>query len=57
MQSTEQVVSGGGSKHSVQVDSVGVQVHADDVWRGVVKVEVAGVHAHYKWTRGVEDAR
>lgn len=44
------------SKHSIQVDSVGVQIHTDNIWRGVVKVKVAGVHTHYKWTRSVEDA-
>ncbi len=44
------------SKHSIQVDSVGVQIHTDNIWRGVVKVEVTGVHTHYKWTRSVEDA-
>lgn len=43
------------TRHSVQVDSVGVQIHTDNIWRGVVKVKVAGVHAHYEWTRSVED--
>lgn len=44
------------SKQSIQVDSVGVQIHTDNIWRGVVKVKVAGVHTHYKWTRSIEDA-
>lgn len=42
---------------ALQVDSVGVQVHTDDIRRGVVKVKVAGVHAHYEGTGGIEDAR
>lgn len=41
----------------LQVDSVGVQIHTDNIWWGVVKVKVAGVHAHYERTRSVEDAR
>ena len=44
------------SKHSVQVDSVGIQVHTDNIWWWVIKVKVAGVHAHYEWTRSIEDA-
>lgn len=43
--------------HVLQVDSVGVQIHADHVRRGVVKVEVARVHPDDKRTGGVEDAR
>lgn len=44
------------SKHIIQVDSVGVQINTDNIWRGVIKVKVAGVHTHDKWTRSVEDA-
>lgn len=43
------------SKRSIQVDSVGVQIHTDNIWRGVVKVEVTGVHTNYKWTWSIED--
>lgn len=43
-----------GLKHHSQVDRVGVQVHADNIRRGVIKVKVARVHTHYKWTRSVE---
>lgn len=44
------------TKHNIQVDSVRVQIHTNNIWWGVIKVKVAGVHAHYKWTRRVEDA-
>lgn len=44
------------TKHNIQVDGVRVQIHTNNIWWGVIKVKVAGVHAHYKWTRRVEDA-
>ncbi|TNN83910.1 hypothetical protein EYF80_005781 [Liparis tanakae] len=33
-----------------------LEIHADHVWRGVVEVEVAGVHAHDERTGSVQDA-
>lgn len=44
------------TKRNIQVDSVGVQIHANNICWGVIKVKVAGVHAHYEWARGIEDA-
>lgn len=40
---------------AVQVDGVGVQVHADHVGRRVIKVKVARVNTHDEGKGGVEN--
>lgn len=46
-----------GGSSDLQVDGVGVQVHADHVGRGLIQIEVAGVHANNEGAGGVEYPR